>query len=159
MRLTEEQKALRAEWVEWLRANPDKQGYGALRKIEDDGKVKYCCLGAACEVLRAKPQWAEIIKPNVDGHNGFLIRGSVDHGLWTKEISEAFGFGGDTNPTLPIADEEGRKYFPTAAAANDSGFTFAQIADAIEQRTKLGEKEYLADYYYAPLDETASEPL
>lgn len=40
---------IKARWVAWLRANVDKQGYGALRNPDD----KFCCLGGLCELAVA----------------------------------------------------------------------------------------------------------
>ena len=111
------------KWVEALRSGEYQQGTGYLQR---DGQ--FCCLGVACELAgESKVQRLEA--------------GTVDKVIYYGES------GGEvsarllppaTRLWLGLTDRDVRlSNNPGAATLNDSGHTFAEIADAIE-------KEYLS---------------
>jgi hypothetical protein len=40
---------VKAQWVKDLRSGQFEQGGGWLARTDDDGKVRYCCLGVLCD--------------------------------------------------------------------------------------------------------------
>lgn len=54
-------KAFKAKWLKALRSGEYKQAKSALKEKSEDG-FKHCCLGVACEVVKAK-----IIVKNIPG--------------------------------------------------------------------------------------------
>jgi hypothetical protein len=132
--------ALKDGWLADLRANPDKQGKGRL--MDDDGK--FCCLGRLQIVAEGKVEQLKNL-------NGQLIplkypswKWAEDHGLRSLRGSKnnepergdfslpSLGFAlvpcQNTHNGEPVACEP-----LSCAEANDGGYTFAQIADAIEK--------------------------
>lgn len=67
----------KAKWVKALRSGRYKQGTGKLRKRKD-GKLQYCCLGVACNLIDNK-RW----KPLLDNFNF----GSIMSGQGPTEFS------------------------------------------------------------------------
>ena len=41
---------IKQQWITALRSGNYPQGRGYLRRIDDDGKEGYCCLGVLCEL-------------------------------------------------------------------------------------------------------------
>lgn len=110
--MTPEQNAIVDKWVAALRSGEYKQGKGILKE-EVDGEVRHCCLGLLCEVL------------GVDNRR--------DGNFWVFD---------DRSRVLPeIASREcglqscdGDCAWGPLTELNDTGSTFAQIADIIESR-------------------------
>lgn len=131
------QEAVRL-WLQALRSGEYQQGQSYLRR--DD---KYCCLGVACEVAIAHGipvKKVEIgrgiisyVYDDADGSNQMLLR----------VVAEWLGF--DTanqhywnNPV--VWTEEGHTT-QSLAALNDSGLSFADIADIIERNWLIPTEE------------------
>lgn len=118
-------------WVAALRSGQYKQGKSYLRSDKYGGPARvdvkgtdyhYCCLGVACEV------WSTLTgeKHDYDTFNGVL----------NSTVLSFFELPAD-NPVLnlrePIDLGSAPQLKADAASLNDSaGFTFEQIADAIE---------------------------
>lgn len=152
------QKVMQA-WAKALRSGEYKQTTGALRRsaVSDTQGEGYCCLGVLCDIAAKNPELggsalpAYTWRPTVVGHPG-----SADYLTWNKnndstgaEASmppvEVAGWAGVDpvwgvkfeNTGLPEderADATGGDERVTLAYLNDAaGFTFEQIADAIEK--------------------------
>ncbi len=139
----------KAVWVARLRSGQDTQGTGALRRLDADGVSKLCCLGVACEI-KVKQGTLE----RREDHTA--LNGTVTYTYGTateyrhsdqnsaslpRSVADEIAADGGylrTNPAIP--DPGGIEEFPVSevptvslAELNDSGFTFAQIADLIEK--------------------------
>ena len=97
------------KWVEALRSGKYEQTRGALRKGD-----WFCCLGVACEL-------------------------AIESGVDIRRTDEYRGYTGVVPNRLlpPVVGEwlrlKGRDADWSLAGKNDSGKTFAEIADLIEQ--------------------------
>lgn len=115
------------EWVAALRGGEFTQTTGALHDA-----MGYCCLGVACETFRritGKGRWDSLY----DFDMGDYTVGDV-----LPEVVAGW-LGVDTNPALVSAADPVLAELVLAASLNDEhGYTFADIADAIE-RTYLRE--------------------
>lgn len=115
---------IKKAWVGALRSGKYTQGRHALRETVGD-KVTHCCLGVLCElaaeanVVTAEEQAVD--DSNVSyavfgGDSAFLPASVMD---WSGVDHPKGGWLGDECDTL--------------TGLNDSGHTFAEIADIIEQ--------------------------
>jgi len=121
-------EAIRARWTAKLRSGEIPQTDGALRQ----GDAR-CCLGVLCDIavtdgIIAPPTWCE--DPGVWDYDGNwqLLPDSI---LAWADFNMHEVDGGDptvsvSDPTLPGVSSRG------LAELNDDGWTFAQIADAID---------------------------
>lgn len=123
MSLTDEQKANRAKWVEALRSGRYTQTQGALHIYKESPRrnepVGYCCLGVASVELGVEHH------PNPSNNSHYFIyRGAygktvIRQGVPDSEwMMRTFGMGYQQVDML--------------FQMNDSGSTFAEIADEIE---------------------------
>jgi hypothetical protein len=103
---------LKAKWVEALRSEQYLQTQGMLRFRDDEGKSSFCCLGVLCDV--AGVQW----RANVPFLNGVRME-EEDECYLTRQ--------GLAIVTLPDSVQR------ELANMNDTGKSFAEIADYIEQ--------------------------
>src|SRR4051812_5428940 len=124
---SDEQAANRAKLVEALRSGKYEQGQGQLRLTQGAAhRPLYCCLGVACDIS-GLGDWAandEYAIP--DGHaNRLHLPNAVRE--WLGFASE----NGVLDEDEYILDEQNRRH-SLLSNANDSGATFATIANAIE---------------------------
>lgn len=130
------------KWVAALRSGEFSQARGALRKDE-----AFCCLGVACELYRretGKGVW----DPNTQEDGiAFEERATDPEALdrydererainW-EQLPEFVANWLDTTPNPDLEKENGQK--TDAATMNDNGYSFTEIADAIE-RTLLAKE-------------------
>lgn len=126
---------VKAAWVAALRSGEYKQGKYYLHVTQDSTGDEYCCLGVLCELaikagvaLKSKPakEWLATDTPGKVIHSYVSID---DHAVkFLPWIVEEWA-GIDATIQLRIDGE-----FMTAVVANDSGKTFEQIAQAIEEQ-------------------------
>lgn len=123
-------------WLEALRSGEYVQGKNALRSVDATGQDSYCCLGVLCDLNQ---QYGWSLKPDTEGWC-FLD----DSESLPQEIVE-WAEVGSMNPFIlkqPLVD---KPWFPasqlalsanwtTLAMLNDSGVSFANIADIIEEQ-------------------------
>ena len=116
------------EWVKALRSGEYEQTTGALRR--GDG---YCCLGVACDISglgewRDKPDMAE----------SFYVIGDRpgESATLPRDVREWLGVE-SANPNL--LDEHGNRHISAAFLNDTKGYTFDQLADAIERTYELAE--------------------
>ena len=108
---------IKAKWVAALRSGEYTQGYRRLR----DSDNKFCCLGVLCNLhARAHPEIAaQQTDPGRYMGKTYMPHDSVF--IWA-------GMGvNKVHRTVEIGDDAA-----SLAQHNDSGRTFAEIADAIE---------------------------
>lgn len=104
-------KAILHAWLKALRSGEYKQGNEQMH----DGRGKYCCLGVLQKVVSGKiKRNGEEELPNSD----WLLKHRIS-------FDDNNGFGA-CDPELPMFNK-------LASTANDEGFSFSRIADAIEQ--------------------------
>ena len=112
---------LQREWIRCLRSKEWKQGQAFLCR-EQNGEVRYCCLGIACEVAAANGISVE----QNQGGSGVWHFDSRDGSL-PVVVKIAMKFRGNCGGlTQPM------KKFMYLDAANDAGVKFKTIADFVE---------------------------
>jgi hypothetical protein len=140
---------VKAKWLAALRSGEYKQTQGVLAHTffseGENGEVTgYCCLGVLCD-LAVKDG---VIPPPVKDYGGDWKYGAFDRVLYDEGDYKEY----DTSETglpmtvrewagLDVSDEDPKWTDPTPdepsnytlAGANDSGKTFAEIADIIEE--------------------------
>lgn len=111
-------------WLQWLRDNPNRQAQKALAVVQTDKTVNYCCLGVACK-LSGEGEW--------DERGGVTTRAYMTNGYRSSnympgQVAQWLGFDGYIeNPDVHRVGS-----LTTAASMNDAGYTFADIAHALE---------------------------
>lgn len=117
------------KWVDALRSGEYKQGRGQLRN--DDGT--YCCLGVLADLTRREEAvggtWSAA--HNVSGYAYMGRDGRVTRGVLPPEVRDAVGLKA-SNPEVGDPDSVDRLY-GTLSDHNDTGSTFPEIADLIEE--------------------------
>lgn len=118
-------------WADALRSGNYTQGTSYLRIPQNDGEsFTYCCLGVATEVAIA------------NGLDLGQVNPYADNGLPAPAVVDWFGWG-TNNPHVGVethncgrSDCRSAKQdipLPASGANDDAGWSFAQIADGIEQ--------------------------
>lgn len=119
---------VKAEWIKALLSGDYKQGTGTLRD-EADG---FCCLGVYCDIAKVP---VEHLTDEIDGVR-FDSRWTYGDGgdKNSSYIPTRYAIGGTFNGTQPVVVMYSPFNVPNyydLSELNDSGFTFAQIADVI----------------------------
>jgi hypothetical protein len=122
--------SLKQKWVRALRSGKYKQASGQLKT--EDG---FCCLGVLCDVYDPS-NWIvaddlDLGEDNQEWHYKISMRGgytSIMKDVLPEEIADAAGLSRQ-NPEVPYGIDGGMS---SLAVINDSGASFAQIADLIE---------------------------
>lgn len=120
---------VKGKWVKALRSGKYAQGRYALNT---DGK--FCCLGVLCEIARAD----EGLRLEVKNINEIVIYGDESSFL-PRQVAEWAGIdsSGSIPDNFPVEFVNGKGHRDTAyslMALNDSGATFEDIADIIEEK-------------------------
>ncbi len=104
-------KRFKRKWLKALRSGKFEQGRGDLEKKNLEGESTYCCLGIACRIqhprIKIKGGW-------IDKENFKRLR-DIDV------------------PEILKGDGESNQVVEKLADMNDSGKSFAEIADFIEK--------------------------
>lgn len=131
MALTEKQAENVRAWIKELRSGVWPQTTGALRRVLPwTGKpVGYCCLGVACVIQGVKTKE----QPNRDGTLEFRFPIGVSDGSHTvmAGVPDSTWFG----------ETYGISWMSYLFRANDSGASFLEIAEALEQALALSKVE------------------
>ena len=101
---------LKAKWVEALRSGKYEQACSGLRAAEN----RFCCLGVLCDVDGSGHWYLDFTS-----EYRYVSNGLSHGGYLPSEIREGAGIKKDTEIEL--------------AQMNDSGYTFDEIANWIEQ--------------------------
>jgi hypothetical protein len=106
---------IKARWVAALRSGEYDQGTGQLRSYG-----RFCCWGVLCDLARSEGigTW--------DSSDGFDTAGAVFFS-WPPDSVRKWAGVVDPRLPVPIADD-----LLPLSRHNDTGRTFAEIADAIE---------------------------
>ena len=134
--LSEEQQERVRAWIRELRGENGRvwpQGRHGLVTLGPDGEpAGFCCLGVACEVAvagGAPVRWENTPAARRYYWPGFLGPDSSTTSL-PPVVMEWFGF----DLSAPLVLPQGGVRPPSVIQLNDTaGFTFAQIADRVEQ--------------------------
>lgn len=101
------------KWLDALRSGEYKQSKRSLRDSELG--CAYCCLGVLCEVDRC--DWDEVYEEN-EGDE-----------ILPESLRDKYKF----NSCVGLIEKEDNSYkYPDLASMNDSGKSFMEIADFIE---------------------------
>lgn len=109
--------------VQALRSGDYEQETGMLRNGNH-----YCCLGVACNIykeLTGDGEWAE-----ADSRYGFIAAQCQKRDIMPEAVKKFFGFKWNDGG-LGVESAVG-----SLSEANDTGKTFAEIADIIEEYEK-----------------------
>lgn len=108
---------IKKQWTAALRSDEFRQGKNGLRRM--DGQ--HCCLGVLCELhRRANPSysWQDGIAGEFDVYDTYISALPESVMLWAGLREQ--------NPKVPHPSGN-------LGQMNDNGFTFAEIADVIEE--------------------------
>ena len=123
--MTNEQKELKRKWIEALRSGKYEQTRLRLRK----GENSYCCLGVLCEI-GGSGVWERFVEFEHEWYYRLGYQGAENSyvEMPPSQVLNAVG--------LAQAEAD------SLAFANDSGETFEQIADRIEQNNYEVNRDY-----------------
>ena len=110
---------IQKRWIEELRSGRFKQGKKKLCRDPGNGDLRYCCLGVLCYAISGSPSESE----DGDGGVDYLWCGKAD--VLPESIMVEAGLHGDQGDT----NDRHR----SLAEKNDSGWTFQEIADELEE--------------------------
>ena len=119
---------LKARWIAALRSGKFKQGRNFLARNNE-----FCCLGVACEVFKDDIQLKVTETKDLDLRNHYKMYEGSKYALPTRlmEYLELSGSGAE----FPSPIKVGIHKVASPIGLNDTlGFTFAQIADIIEEQ-------------------------
>lgn len=137
-------KSVRAKWVAALRSGEYQQTTGVLTEVNGlDDALGYCCLGVLCELARADGVPLEIVvcseERAMDDHfeyvdarayNGSATMPPLDVAKWAGSFQPRYE---DWRVRRPGTESGGvGAVDPYLANENDSGRSFKEIADLIE---------------------------
>lgn len=111
---------IKEKWVAALRSGDYQQGTGYLHRT-DGGQDQYCCLGVLCELAIADGIPVDVHKVPTGGYYQY---GGKDSFL-PREVIAWAGMEGNDDPEV---HEDG-----SLSILNDTGHSFAKIADLIEE--------------------------
>lgn len=135
-------------WVAELRSGKYEQGDGKLHKITPKGEDQFCCLGVACELYEQKVGGLHPRQMPHRDYEGNIVIGystysgpvppehSGDGFAYTlpPEVTEWLGLASDDGSFSDAAPNDLPEESSTSLAnLNDSGRTFGEIADTIEE--------------------------
>lgn len=115
---------IKRRWIEALKSGEYEQGSGALR----DGDT-YCCLGVLCD-LHDKMHDRKKTWKNSSKHIGY---NDYSYGGQTAILPQMVAKWAGLQSHDPKVSGGDNGEHMTLSAANDFGFSFAQIADMIEE--------------------------
>lgn len=135
---------LKAKWLKALRSGRYAQTKGRLHRKEDsaesDRPAGHCCLGVLCDI---HPDVVEVPNDEADERGIATYRHLRGHEMYSHESTDVLpasfaneiglSIGGTLNQ--PIVDRDtGVRYVSLWELNDTAGYTFAQIADVIEEQ-------------------------
>ncbi len=157
MAITHEQREHLEEWVEALRSGKWQQtqnelwddsssGYSA-EEVEGRGEqIGYCCLGVLCKLNGINNhETAELDGIEIEYTNGSAIHPRRFNELVGLELRSVPYIDYDGEYGTEVIDVESSfaaSYASVLAGLNDSGSTFEEIADTIEERANKIDPEW-----------------
>ena len=117
------------KWVKALESGDYKQGKGCLAQYSKDGKLRFCCLGVACEISKLS-KW--------ESSNELSMTYAGAHGGLPGPVMEWLGIRDETGS---LVNDEGEyihtKNADCLSSMNDSGWSFKKIAKFIRWNAEL----------------------
>lgn len=121
IRLSENQRRNRVNWVKDLLSDLFNQANGILKESDSTGRFSYCCLGVACE--RVAPKSKNLVMEYSLGEDK---SGSSDQAYLTPRVASLLGMASEWNDDQNMASEW-----------NDShDLSFRRIADFVAYSTE-----------------------
>lgn len=122
--------AVKAAWVEALRSGEYQQTNGKLR--DDKG---FCCLGVLCDLAVKEGIGTWDTEPRISYEITFISSSDPSHWSGTMLTDEVVRWAGlvDQDPIVPVPAGNGNRMVTLSWLNDDTGATFAEIADAIEK--------------------------
>jgi len=117
-------KKIKKEWVKRLRSGEYEQGESFL--CSDD---KFCCLGVLCDMAEEEGIVGGRVYGGIVGYSSFHDEAASCSRYMPPEVRDWAELG-NTNPSFTGASG-GSRYL---AVLNDTGSSFNDIADIIEER-------------------------
>lgn len=111
------------KWVDALRSGEYEQGKNCLAQ-ETENKIKYCCLGVACELAYQENFVDKVVIEAAHGQSSIFYGASVQSGCLPIEVMRWLEVDAN-DPYIHVAGD-------WLSALNDEGLTFNNIADLIE---------------------------
>jgi hypothetical protein len=143
---------IKRRWIEWLRANPNRQGFGSLHAIDRGSEYnettqiadgdKFCCLGVLCHLAYLDGATQRWVKPasNLGENQSLYTYGDPaklrlsSGGYLPPSVMEWAGLE-DVNPRATMTRADQSDYLSSLAGLNDSQqYSFEAIADIIEEQ-------------------------
>jgi hypothetical protein len=128
---------IKAQWIAALRSGDYTQGFGVLRGTRiADGTIGHCCLGVLCNLYvqeTGRGTWMPVDSESAGSmENGFaqdttFVSGEDNQPYTTFPPNEVIQWAGYTEA------DQARLSMNHLAGRNDSGETFWQIAQRIEE--------------------------
>ena len=118
--LTDSQREMRQRWIDELRDGGRMQGTGVLCEDTEDGR-RYCCLGVLADLI--------LEERGEEWRAGRHVRDGTLWLIWGEEVHQT-NLPGDVASMVGLPSPAKQSVL---TAANDSGSTFAEIADMIER--------------------------
>lgn len=116
---------IKTKWVESLRSGNYTQGENKLF----DGK-NYCCLGVLCD-LYSKEKW-DYRHSDIEENDQWYFNDQSE--MLPEEVMRWAGLY-STNPNVKVeCPESSKTHSYTIAELNDSGYTFEELSNYIEQQ-------------------------
>lgn len=115
---------IKEKWVKALRSGEYKQGSSALRTVIHNDE-RFCCLGVLCDLYsieHKKDEWSLKEGGGSYNHNG-------SGGYPSQKVLDWAGLYCSAGDFVTIGDDN-----ETLASMNDLGYTFKEIATAIEEQ-------------------------
>lgn len=120
---------VKAKWVDRLINGGLPQGTGYLRTEHGE----YCCLGVLCEIAVEEGVIPEPIEHNTV-HSGYVFKYGTPEDRDHMELPSAVQNWAGLTQADPIVRVGGDPNTDSLAMINDSGATFEEIADIIEEK-------------------------
>lgn len=131
-------EAHRKQWIDALRSGNYKQGTQYLHRRADNS---YCCLGVACALAGTKAEPKEVRAHRRDPATGHVHDSTIvvtvfganeaNEAVLPADVMEWLGLL-DNNPVIDFPNGDAPRAGTSVAELNDKGWSFDQIADAIE---------------------------
>lgn len=136
---------VKRKWLDALRGGEYKQTTGRLLSVSTSGEKSYCCLGVLCDIAvqEGVTDWGSssfgaqsIVAMSAKGET-FLESAGLPPSLqeWSGVYGDCASFDRPVEGIVEGEDGPEAQFFGNLVGLNDeAGWTFAQIADLIEER-------------------------
>lgn len=129
---------IKEAWIQALRSGKYQQGRGLLRRDDPETEeTEYCCLGVLCDLAArdcGSGYWDH--EGNYRDGTGFLGKSLLPHSViaWAGCGEQETTLCSPVEYTVSLPPSASRAHPAHLHVINDSGATFEQIADLIEEQ-------------------------